>query len=256
MKQYRKKPVTIEAVQFDGLNPAEIKDFVGEHCEVEIYDNEVTPPVARVIIHTLEGDMEVSKGDYVIKGVKGEFYPCKPDIFEQTYESTETLTELEEAARSLLEALSKTPYNNKPITDAQIIVKQLLIFLSNPSDYNPDAINEEETPKELEEMANTYAEKHGFRVPFDGSENYYDEADVKASKEGFIAGAKWQKGQDNYDTIFYKGMQYYRKQMMEEAVDGEVVSDLKNVNHVRSMSKIPSWLYFGQKVKLIIVKEP
>ena len=89
MTQYRKKPVTIDAVRFNGLNPTEIKDFVGENCEVEIYDNEVTPPVARIIIHTLEGDMEVSKGDYVIKGVKGEFYPCKPDIFEQTYESVE-----------------------------------------------------------------------------------------------------------------------------------------------------------------------
>lgn len=98
MKQYRKKPVTIEAVQFDGLNPTEIKDFVGENCEVEIYDNEVTPPVARIVIHTLEGDMEVSEGDYVIKGVKGEFYPCKPDIFQQTYESEEPDKSLEEAA--------------------------------------------------------------------------------------------------------------------------------------------------------------
>ena len=102
MKQYRKKPVTIEAIQFDGLNPTEIKDFVGENCEVEIYDNEVTPPVARVVIHTLEGDMEVSKGDYVIRGVKGEFYPCKPDIFEQTYESAETQKELEEAAEEYI----------------------------------------------------------------------------------------------------------------------------------------------------------
>lgn len=86
MTKYRKKPVVVEAVKFDGLNPTEIKDFVGENCEVEIYDNEVTHPVARILIHTLEGNMEVSKGDYVIKGVKGEFYPCKPDIFEQTYE--------------------------------------------------------------------------------------------------------------------------------------------------------------------------
>ena len=98
MTQYRKKPVVIEAVQFDGLNPTEIKDFVGENCEVEIYDNKVTPPIANITIHTLEGDMEVSNGDYVIKGVKGEFYPCKPDIFEQTYEPAEAQKELEEAA--------------------------------------------------------------------------------------------------------------------------------------------------------------
>lgn len=102
MKQYRKKPVTIEAVQFDGLNPTEIKDFVGENCEVEIYDNEVTPPVARIVIHTLEGDMEVSKGDYVIKGVKGEFYPCKPDIFERTYESEKPDKILGEAAEEYI----------------------------------------------------------------------------------------------------------------------------------------------------------
>ena len=69
----------------------------------EIYDNKVTPPVARIVIHTLEGDMEVSKGDYVIKGVKGEFYPCKPDIFEQTYESAETQKEQEEAAEEFAE---------------------------------------------------------------------------------------------------------------------------------------------------------
>lgn len=102
MKQYRKKPVTIEAVQFDGLNPTEIKDFAGENCEVEIYDNEVTPPIARIVIHTLEGDMEVSKGDYVIKGVKGEFYPCKPDIFEQTYETVGPDKSLEEAAEEYI----------------------------------------------------------------------------------------------------------------------------------------------------------
>lgn len=93
MTQYRKKPVIIEAVKFNGLNPTEIKDFVGDNCEVEIYDNGVTPPVAHIVIHTLEGDMEVNNGDYVIKGVKGEFYPCKPDIFEQTYESIETQKE-------------------------------------------------------------------------------------------------------------------------------------------------------------------
>lgn len=113
MKQYRKKPVTIEAVQFNGLNPAEIKDFVGENCEVEIYDNEVTPPVARIVIHTLEGDMEVSNGDYVIKGVKGEFYPCKPDIFQQTYES-------EEPDKSLKEAAYKYSFDSRPSVYGQV----------------------------------------------------------------------------------------------------------------------------------------
>lgn len=112
MAQYRKKPVTIEAVQFDGLNLTEIKDFVGDNCDVEIYDNWVTPPVARIVIHTLEGDMEVSKGDYVIKGVKGEFYPCKPDIFEQTYESVGPDKSLEEAAAKYAEPYISTVTDN------------------------------------------------------------------------------------------------------------------------------------------------
>lgn len=54
----------------------------------------------------------------------------------------------------------------------------------------------QEQPVEcLEEAAMEYAEKHGFRVPYDGSNNFYDDVDVKASKEGFIAGAEWQKNQ-------------------------------------------------------------
>ena len=99
--KYRKKPIEIEAVQFNGLNPTEIKNFVGDNCEVEIYDNKVTPPVAHIVIHTLEGDMRVSKGDYVIKGVQGEYYPCRPDIFEQTYQGIEDSSEgLDEAAKA------------------------------------------------------------------------------------------------------------------------------------------------------------
>ena len=121
MTQYRKKPVVIEAVQFDGLNPTEIKDFVGKNCEVEIYDNGVTPPVAHIVIHTLEGDMEVSNGDYVIKGVKGEFYPCKPDIFEQTYEPIITpepeLTEFEKKVEA--EALKNRGNSPKSNTNSQ-----------------------------------------------------------------------------------------------------------------------------------------
>lgn len=87
--KYLKKPVIIEAVQFTGFNPSVIKKFAGDNCEVEVYDNGVTAPIANIVIHTLEGDMRVSKGDYIIKGVSGEFYPCKSNIFEQTYECIE-----------------------------------------------------------------------------------------------------------------------------------------------------------------------
>lgn len=82
-KRYRKMPVEIEAMQFDGGNYPEIVSW--------IYDAEGRKTPARgqgteLYIDTLEGTMHVTKGDYVIKGVQGEFYPCKPDIFAATYE--------------------------------------------------------------------------------------------------------------------------------------------------------------------------
>ena len=90
MTKYRKKPVIIEAIQWNGLNPTEIIEFVGQDLIVETYDagyQAGTAPLAVSLkIKTLEGNMNVSIGDYIIKGVQGEFYPCKPDIFEQTYE--------------------------------------------------------------------------------------------------------------------------------------------------------------------------
>lgn len=77
IKTYRKKPVAIEAVQYTGLNSAEIELFTGQHL-----GKETGKPI---VIKTLEGSHIASLGDYIIKGVKGEFYPCKPDIFAETY---------------------------------------------------------------------------------------------------------------------------------------------------------------------------
>lgn len=79
-KFYRKKPVIIEAIQFNGKNQTEIFAFTGaKEISEGLLDKFIT-------IHTLEGDMKASIGDFIIKGVNGEFYPCKPDIFEKTYE--------------------------------------------------------------------------------------------------------------------------------------------------------------------------
>lgn len=75
--KYRKRPVVIEAVQWTGVNLPEICDFA-DKC-VGAKDGEL-------YIHTLEGDHHALVGDYIIKGVHGEFYPCKPDIFWKTYE--------------------------------------------------------------------------------------------------------------------------------------------------------------------------
>ena len=83
--KYRKKPVVIEAIQWNGNNLKEVKNFVDEKVLLCDYPRGNHEQV-ELRIETLEGDHLVTKGDYIIKGVKGEFYPCKPDIFEQTYE--------------------------------------------------------------------------------------------------------------------------------------------------------------------------
>ena len=80
--KYRKKPVVIEAIQYTGNNYEEIRDFVGKILKV----THITPYIPKLIIETLEGDHIVSVNDFVIKGVHGEFYACKPDIFRETYE--------------------------------------------------------------------------------------------------------------------------------------------------------------------------
>jgi hypothetical protein len=79
VKKYKKKPVVIEAVQFVGDNLNEVVDFVGRN-------NSIFATKDFIDISTLEGVMRANLKDYIIKGVNGEFYPCKPDIFYKTYE--------------------------------------------------------------------------------------------------------------------------------------------------------------------------
>lgn len=91
MPKYRKKPVVVEAVRWTGSNLEEIRNFVGSDLieeYVEFFDIKRTlnKMLVDIAIDTLEETMRVDYGDYIIKGVQGEFYPCKPDIFEQTYE--------------------------------------------------------------------------------------------------------------------------------------------------------------------------
>ena len=89
--KYRKKPVVIEAMQFDGTHACadKIISWVNEATGYLLSSGQ-TPPIlfyyGAMTIRTLEGEMSGDKGDWIIKGVKGEFYPCKPDIFEMTYE--------------------------------------------------------------------------------------------------------------------------------------------------------------------------
>lgn len=85
MAKYRKKPVVIEAIKYQRElgNNRMVNWLAQQNATVTgwlFHDGEITIP-------TLEGNMKASDGDWIIKGVKGEFYPCKPDIFEATYET-------------------------------------------------------------------------------------------------------------------------------------------------------------------------
>lgn len=81
----RKKPVEVEAMRWTGDNLEEIKEFAGAFE----WNIEKKGSTNSLLIHTLEGSMSAEKGDYIIKGVEGETYPVKPEIFNKTYEIIE-----------------------------------------------------------------------------------------------------------------------------------------------------------------------
>ena len=85
MAKFRKRPVVIEAIQWTGKNLVELRGFMRGNLPAL---GAVGRPDC-LIIHTLEGSHYANIGDWIIKGVKGEFYPCKPDIFEATYQPTD-----------------------------------------------------------------------------------------------------------------------------------------------------------------------
>jgi hypothetical protein len=83
----RKKPVEVEVIRFDKTK-SEATYPDGSKVYAMVTNKPLSPMQdPRFVIETLEGDMIVSDGDYIIKGVHGEFYPCKPDIFEKTYDT-------------------------------------------------------------------------------------------------------------------------------------------------------------------------
>lgn len=79
--EYRNKPVVVEVLKYEGVPVGEAIRFCENKAHIDVNAN--------LYIRTLEGHMRVFVGDYIIKGVQGEIYPCKPDIFEATYESCE-----------------------------------------------------------------------------------------------------------------------------------------------------------------------
>lgn len=95
---YRKKPVKVEAFQWTGdkdqePEPVWMNEALRDGTAV-IYRRGITPVSSLMVIRTFEGNMQATPGDYIIRGVKGELYPCKPDIFELTYEKVEDLSSM------------------------------------------------------------------------------------------------------------------------------------------------------------------
>jgi hypothetical protein len=84
--KFRKKPVVIEAFQFTKETLKQAAEFCAGDIDAPVNEFE---PNHSIIIHTREGNMRASEGDWIIRGVQGEYYPCKPDIFAATYEPAE-----------------------------------------------------------------------------------------------------------------------------------------------------------------------
>lgn len=112
MTRYRKKPIEVEAIQYTGDNEREIADFM--NVPIPALQTRVDAVLradgdyrknCHILINTLEGTMTANYGDYIIKGVRGEFYPCKPDIFDETYE----IVEDEVKPRSYTKGILKLP---------------------------------------------------------------------------------------------------------------------------------------------------
>lgn len=90
MSKYRKKPVIIDAIQLTSESLMDCISFI--YPDISVIDHPTLITIRKnkfLYIETLEGDMKAQFGDYIIKGVQGEVYPCKPDIFEATYEKVE-----------------------------------------------------------------------------------------------------------------------------------------------------------------------
>lgn len=89
IKRYKTKPCEIEAIQWTGENLEDIISFARKSVIYDILNPGFKIVDVHMEIKTLEGNMIVSEGDYIIKGLRGEFYPCKPDVFEKKYELIE-----------------------------------------------------------------------------------------------------------------------------------------------------------------------
>ena len=89
-RKYRKQPVEVTAIRFSRDNFENVKEFTGGSAR-DLFIERCINGKCTCVIPTLEGDHIATEGDFIIRGVKGEFYPCKPDVFFRTYELVETI---------------------------------------------------------------------------------------------------------------------------------------------------------------------
>ena len=132
MKKYVKSQSQIDAIQFDNTpeNIKEIKNLSTPQCVISYVEDGDN---SYVTIKTLEGLMRADIGDYIIKGVKGELYPCKPDIFELTYRCTDNFldrlileaTELGDKIAKLTNFMTTDVYNKLPWNSQKLLATQL-----------------------------------------------------------------------------------------------------------------------------------
>ena len=140
MKKYIKKQVVVEAIQWDGTleKALEISQIEGLNSAIEYYltktviigestSNSVntSEEIKSFKIKTLEGDMNVSKGGYIIKGIKGEFYPCKEDIFKKTYVDFTEYVSTNELLADLDNALESVENNLQSFLPDEVHIKYL-----------------------------------------------------------------------------------------------------------------------------------
>ena len=154
VEKYKKKPCEIEAVQWNGTNLKEIKEFVGKDLSYDIGDTPIN-----MEIHTLEGNMIASYGDYIIKGLRGEFYPCKPDVFEKKYELVEDRAILDDLETDLNEYDKKKENRLNESTKAEFVSQVIEIFESFLDDRNIVLDNYEK--EDDEDAANIYGSDYG-----------------------------------------------------------------------------------------------
>ena len=86
VKKYKTKPCEIEAIEWDGGNTREIARFTNGKATLQLVYSSMS---FELVVETLEGNMMATVGDFIIKGLRGEFYPCKSDIFHKKYEEIE-----------------------------------------------------------------------------------------------------------------------------------------------------------------------